>query len=168
MKAKAKHNERRHKRTPSKPNETPTKSNGTRITKSVSRAPNMPCTTLASVRKQIEETEQTIGSLKGLLHEAMHDLRTNGDEVTVLVTDGNGKRIEKQRANPALKRMRELAANLRSLSRYRNDLLEEVAAAKKATTVEQSIDALDKMLEEEEETETKPVDSIDALLNEGE
>ena len=120
---------------------------------------------VTSLNEQIAETEATIRSLKSILHEAMREIRENGDEVTVQVCDRNGKRIEKQRSNPALKRTREVAANIRSLRRYRADLLEELAEMKKSRTVEQNVDALDELLKEE--PEPKSVDALDELLNEG-
>jgi hypothetical protein len=163
-----KRNEQRRKGKSTQPKRRPTKPNETRIEKRVSSASNMPCTTtLASVRKQIAETEATIGELKGLLHDAMKQLREDGDEVTVLVTDKHGKRIEKQRSNPAMKRIRELSANLRALRRYRTDLLEELAEMTKTRTNEQNVDALDRMLEEDDEAEPKSVDALDKMLSEG-
>jgi preprotein translocase subunit SecD len=127
-----------------------TKRNAGAKWKRVRRVPKVPGSVITStIREQIVETEQTILSLKAILHDAMRELRENGDEVTVQVCDRNGKRVEKQRANPAMKRTREVAANLRSLQRYLADLLEEEAVLKRSTSVSQDVDSLDELLNQE-------------------
>ena len=60
-----------------------------------------------------------------MLHEVLKQIREEGDQKLVLVTDRNGERTEKMRTHPAMKRQKALVSSIKSLKDYLKTLRAE-------------------------------------------